>query len=178
MLEQQDVRMSLDLPLWFWTTSHLCEKLLFTGWVGTFWYEYQCLHYILNTRRKGNITQTDVLSAYSIYIMNCLRDPQCKVGDHCYIPRWKIETEEQRIIECLGRCQNKVECKRSTDINTLKSPVTIATENTGKQLSYPRVLRDKISLNVKSYYQALLELALEPQPAVIQCSSSKYTFHK
>ena len=37
-------------------------------------------------------------------------------------------------------------------------------------------LKDKMSLNVKSYYQALLELALEPQPVVIHCSSFKYPF--
>lgn len=39
-------------------------------------------------------------------------------------------------------------------INTLKSLISIETANSGKQFSYPRVLKDKMSLNVKNYYQA------------------------
>lgn len=39
-------------------------------------------------------------------------------------------------------------------INTLKSPIPIETANFSKQFSYPRVLKDKMSLNVKNYYQA------------------------
>lgn len=94
-----------------------------------------------------------------------------------------IETREGRIIyhgtEILRKNQNKREQERSTKINTFKSPlVSIETANSGKQFCSPRVLKDKMSLNVKNDYQAELELAFEPQPVVIRHSSFNYPFRK